>query len=310
MRGGSGSIRDSYATAAADTETDMTTNGKTILITGASTGIGRASALALADAGCTVYAGVRGDAAGAALVDGAPASLRSRLRVVRIDVTDAAGIAAAAARLDADLGAAGLWGLFNNAGIAVSGPIECTPLDRLREQFEVNVFGQVAVTQAFLPMLRRARGRILLPGSIAGFGTLPALGPYSMSKHAVEALADALRRELRPWEMQVSLLEPGSIATEIWDKGTRGYTEVREAPPPGLFELYGPLLERLNEFARQAALDASPVEVVTRAVVHAFTAPTPRTRYCMGQGSTQRKLLRRLPDRWVDAVFARALRWG
>ena len=310
MRGGSGSIRDSYATAAAHTETDMTTDGKTILITGASTGIGRASALALADAGCTVYAGVRGDAAGAALVDGAPASLRSRLRVVRIDVTDAAGIAAAAARLAADLGAAGLWGLLNNAGIAVSGPIECTPLDRLREQFEVNVFGQVAVTQAFLPMLRRARGRILLTGSIAGFGTLPALGPYSMSKHAVEALADALRRELRPWEMQVSLLEPGSIATEIWDKGTRGYTEVREAPPPGLFELYGPLLERLNEFARQAARDASPVEVVTRAVVHAFTAPTPRTRYCMGQGSTQRKLLRRLPDRWVDAVFARALRWG
>ena len=252
----------------------MSTNGKTILITGASTGIGRASALALADAGYTVHAGVRSEAAGAALLDGAPASLRPRLRTVRIDVTDAASIAAAAAALDADLGAGGLWGLFNNAGIAVSGPIECTPLDRLREQFEVNVLGQVAVTQACLPMLRRAGGRIVLTGSIAGFGTLPALGPYSMSKHAVEALADALRRELRPWNMQVSLLE------------------------------------KLNEFAGQAARDASPVEVVTRAVVHAFSAPRPRTRYCMGQGSTQRRLLRRLPDRWVDAVFARALRWG
>ena len=288
----------------------MTTDGKTILITGASTGIGRASALALADAGYTVHAGVRSEAAGAALLDGAPASLRPRLRTVRIDVTDAASIAAAAAALDADLGAGGLWGLFNNAGIAVSGPIECTPLDRLREQFEVNVLGQVAVTQACLPMLRRAGGRIVLTGSIAGFGTLPALGPYSMSKHAVEALADALRRELRPWNMQVSLLEPGSIATEIWGKGQRGYTEVRDAPPPALFELYGPLLEKLNEFAGQAARDASPVEVVTRAVVHAFSAPRPRTRYCMGQGSTQRRLLRRLPDRWVDAVFARALRWG
>ena len=310
IRGGSGSIRDSRATAAYSIETDMSNEGKTILITGASTGIGRASALALADAGYTVHAGVRGEAAGVALIDEAPASLRPRLRTLRIDVTDAAGIAAVAAGLDAELGTAGLWGLFNNAGIAVSGPIECTPVERLREQFEVNVFGQVAVTQACLPMLRRARGRILLTGSIAGFGTLPALGPYSMSKHAVEALADALRRELRPWGMQVSLLEPGSIATEIWGKGTRGYAEVREAPPPGLFELYGPLLEKLNQFAAQAARDASPVEVVTRAVVHAFTATTPRTRYCMGQGSTQRKLLRRLPDRWVDAVFARALRWG
>ena len=307
--GGSGSIRDSHATAAYSIETDMTTDGKAIFITGASTGIGRASALALADAGHTVYAGVRGESAGAALVDGAPASLRSRLRTIRIDVTDAAGIADAASRLEAEVGDAGLWGLFNNAGIAVSGPIECTPMDRLREQFEVNVFGQVAVTQACLPMLRRARGRILLTGSIAGFGTLPALGPYSMSKHAVEALADALRRELRPWRMHVSLLEPGSIATDIWGKGTRGYAEVREAPPPGLFELYGPLLEKLNQFAAQAARDASPVEVVTRDVVHAFTAPTPRTRYCMGQGSTQRRLLRRLPDRWVDTVFARALRW-
>ena len=187
--GGSGSIRDSHATAAYSIETDMTTDGKAIFITGASTGIGRASALALADAGHTVYAGVRGESAGAALVDGAPASLRSRLRTIRIDVTDAAGIADAASRLEAEVGDAGLWGLFNNAGIAVSGPIECTPMDRLREQFEVNVFGQVAVTQACLPMLRRARGRILLTGSIAGFGTLPALGPYSMSKHAVEALA-------------------------------------------------------------------------------------------------------------------------
>jgi len=212
--------------------------------------------------------------------------------------------------LSAELGERGLWGLFNNAGIAVSGPIECTPVARLREQFEVNVFGQVEVTQACLPMLRRARGRILLTGSIAGFGTIPGLGPYSMSKHAVEALADALRRELRPWGMHVSLLEPGSIATEIWRKGTSGFQQVRSAPPPGLFDLYGPLLERLNEFASQSARDASPVEVVTRDVVHAFVAARPRTRYCMGHGSGQRKLLRRLPDRWVDAVFARALRWG
>ncbi|MFO1394324.1 MAG: SDR family NAD(P)-dependent oxidoreductase [Steroidobacteraceae bacterium] len=288
----------------------MDNSGRTILVTGASTGIGLASAHALAAAGFDVVAGVRSADAARSVVEGAPASAHGRITALEIDVTDGDGIGRAVARLEAGLGERGLWGLFNNAGIAVSGPIEFVALDRLREQFEVNVFGQVAITQTCLPLLRRARGRILLTGSIAGFGTVPGLGPYSMSKHAVEALADALRRELRPWGMQVSLLEPGSIATEIWRKGAEGYRAARSVAPAGLVELYGPLLERLNEFAADAARNASPVDVVTRAVVHAFSDVRPRTRYCMGHGSGQRKLLRRLPDRWVDAVFSRALGWG
>jgi NAD(P)-dependent dehydrogenase (short-subunit alcohol dehydrogenase family) len=283
---------------------------KTILVTGASTGIGRASALALLEAGFHVFAGVRNDRAADALRARHPGAGTERLTTLELDVTNPDQIGSAARAVEHAVGDRGLWGLFNNAGIAVSGPIECVPIADLRRQLEVNVIGQVAVTQAFLPLLRRARGRILTTGSIAGFSTIPGLGPYSMSKHAVEAMSDALRRELRPWGIEVSLLEPGSIATDIWEKGTSAYNETRRAPPPGLTELYGGLVEALQGLAARAQRDASPVEVVTRDVVHAFTAARPRTRYCKGEGSGARKVLRRLPDRWMDAAIARMFRWG
>ncbi|HQR47715.1 MAG TPA: SDR family oxidoreductase [Steroidobacteraceae bacterium] len=289
----------------------MTSNSdKAILVSGASSGIGKASAGALLGAGFRVFACVRSDSAAETLERDLAADANGRLRTLRLDVTRPDQIRSAVTTVGAAVGERGLWGLFNNAGIVVAGPMECTPVDELRRQFEVNVFAQVAMTQAFLPLLRRARGRILNTGSIAGFGTVPGLGPYSMSKHAMEALSDALRRELRPWGIEVSLLEPGSIATEIWSKGADAFEANLKAPPPGLVELYGPLTRTLNQFAAQSARDASPVSVVTKDVVHAFTAARPRTRYCKGHGSGVRKVLRRLPDRWVDAVFARTLRWG
>lgn len=289
----------------------MTSNSdQAILVSGASSGIGKASAGALLGAGFRVFACVRSDSAAEALERDLAADANGRLRTLRLDVTHPEQIRSAVTTVEAAVGERGLWGLFNNAGIAVAGPIECTPVDELRRQFEVNVFGQVAMTQAFLPLLRRARGRILNTGSIAGFGTVPGLGPYSMSKHAMEALSDALRRELRPWRIEVSLLEPGSIATAIWSKGADAFEANLKSPPPGLVELYGPLMRTLNQFAAQSARDASPVSVVTKDVVHAFTAARPRTRYCKGHSTGMRKVLRRLPDRWVDAVFARTLRWG
>jgi NAD(P)-dependent dehydrogenase (short-subunit alcohol dehydrogenase family) len=289
----------------------MTSNSdKAILVSGASSGIGKASASALLGAGFRVFACVRSDSAAEALERELASSASGRLQTLRLDVTRPEQIRSAVAAVETAVGDRGLWGLFNNAGIVVAGPMEFTPVDELRRQFEVNVFGQVAVTQAFLPLLRRARGRILNTGSIAGFGTVPGLGPYSMSKHAMEALSDALRRELRPWGIAVSLLEPGSIATEIWGKGADAFEANLTSPPPGLVELYGPLTRTLNEFAAKSARDASPVSVVTKDVVHAFTVARPRTRYCKGHGSGVRKVLRRLPDRWVDAVFARTLRWG
>jgi NAD(P)-dependent dehydrogenase (short-subunit alcohol dehydrogenase family) len=283
---------------------------RTILVTGASSGIGRASTYALLDAGFRVFAGVRNERAAETLTAGAPAATHQRLETLELDVTNPGHIGAAVARIGQAVGEAGLWGLFNNAGIAVAGPIECTPLDSFRRQIEINLIGQIAVTQAFLPLLRRARGRILITGSIAGFGTLPTLAPYSMSKHAVEALADGLRRELRPWGIEVSLLEPGSIATDIWQKSAGEFQHARAEPVAGLEELYGPLLDAVTRQMGATAAKASPVSIVTRDVVHVFTAQRPKTRYCKGHGAGQRKVLRRLPDRWVDAIFARVLRWG
>jgi len=285
-------------------------SSKTILITGASTGIGRASVFALLDAGYRVIACVRNQGAAEALRGRLHGDASDRLSTLELDVTNAGQIAAAVTAVEQLVGDDGLWGLFNNAGIAVGGPLEFVPIADLRWQLEVNVVGQVAVTQAFVPLLRRARGRILTTGSMAGYSTIPGLGPYSMSKHAVEAMSDALRRELRPWGIEVSLLEPGSIATEIWDKAAGSQQKIRAAAPAGLAELYGGLLNALGKLTEKAARDASPVEVVTRDVVHVFSSDRPRTRYSKGEGTGVRKVLRRLPDRWVDSAIARMFRWG
>jgi NAD(P)-dependent dehydrogenase (short-subunit alcohol dehydrogenase family) len=283
---------------------------QSIVVTGASTGIGRAATLALLDEGFEVFACVRNEKAADALREVAAQGTRDRLHTLQLDVTDARQILAAADRVATAVGERGLWGLFNNAGIVVSGPLETLPIDGLRRQLEVNVVGQLAVTQAFIPLLRKARGRILTTGSIAGFFAAPALGPYSMSKHAIEAFSDALRRELRPWGIDVSLLEPGGIATDIWGKGASEFDEILKAPPPGLVERYGGLVEALRKAAADSAAKASPTSVVERAVVHVFTAARPRTRYRMGKDSTSRKILAQLPDRWVDVLVAKAFRWG
>jgi NAD(P)-dependent dehydrogenase (short-subunit alcohol dehydrogenase family) len=286
------------------------TAGRHILVTGASTGIGRASVLALLSAGFGVFAAVRDEQAAAALRQEAPPGTAGRLETLHLDVTDPEQIRVAAQRVAATVGDQGLWGLFNNAGITVNSPLECLPIDELRRQFEVNVIGQVAVTQAFLPLLRKARGRILTTGSIAGFFASPALGAYSMSKHAIEAFSDALRRELRPWGIEVSLLEPGAVATEIWRKGTTEIDARMRQPTLGILENYGGLVSGMRKLAERTGRSAAPTEVVTRDVVHAFTASRPRTRYLMGSGATARKWISRLPDRWVDALVARVTGWG
>lgn len=139
---------------------------------------------------------------------------------------------------------------------------------------------------------------------------MPGLGAYAMSKHAMEAFSDSLRRELRPWGIQVSLLEPGTIATDIWRKGLTEFDETMRAPPPGLVETYGELLNSMHELARKSVRHASPASVVARETVHAFTARRPRTRYCMGADSGMQRWISRLPDRWLDALLAKLLRWG
>jgi len=283
---------------------------RSILITGASTGIGRAAALALLAEGFRVFAAVRSDRAAAALCDTVPATSAARLETLLLDVTDAAQIQSAAERVESVVGTEGLWGLFNNAGISVAGPLEHLPMERLRRQLEVNVTGQVAVTQAFLPLLRKARGRIVTTGSNSGYFSTPSLAPYCISKYAMEAFSDALRRELRPWGITVSLLEPGAIATDIWQTSSAEFQEFMRNPPPGMIESYGGLLDRISQAARQAAGRAAPVDVVTCDVIHAFTSRRPKTRYRMGPGSVSRKWQSYLPDRWLDAMVAKKLRWG
>ncbi len=210
------------------------------LITGASTGIGRATALRLTGKGWTVLAGVRDQSAGERLVEESGAN--GRVIPLALEVTDAAQIAQAAARVEEEVarpGASprgGLDALVNNAGIGVGGPLELISLEDLRRQFEVNVFAQVAVTQAMLPALRRAGtprgtgGRIVFVSSIGGRVAMAFTAPYAASKHAIEALGDALRVELRSSGVQVALVEPGSVATPIWDKG-RAQAERMSVPP-------------------------------------------------------------------------------
>jgi NAD(P)-dependent dehydrogenase (short-subunit alcohol dehydrogenase family) len=220
---------------------------------------------------------------------------------VTLDVTDAAQIAAAAEVVGPELD-----GLVDNAGIAIAAPLELVPLDELRRQLEVNVVGQVAVLQAFLPALRRTQGRVVLMGSIGGRSALPFLGPYAASKHALEALADVLRVELAPWGIAVSLVEPASVKTAIWTKGAAQADVMREEISPEADELYAARIERFKAVALKRGPGIDP-DVVAKAVEHALTASRPKARYLVGRDAHIRAWIERLPTRLRDRVLAKAL---
>lgn len=277
-----------------------------VVITGASKGIGRACALRLDRAGFRVFAGVRRDADAEALRTAAS----ERLTPLRIDVADAGSIAAAARSVADAVGETGLAGLVNNAGVAIAGPLEFLPPAELRRQLEVNVVGQVAVTQALLPLLRRARGRIVNMGSISGLSALPFTGAYAASKHALEAITDALRVELLPWGIHVVVIEPGVIATPIWETSIHAAEQIMEGYPPEASEYYGAVLERVKETAMRGATHGLPPDAVARAVEHALTARRPKTRYLVGRDARLRARLRWLPDRIRDRLIVHRLRPG
>jgi NAD(P)-dependent dehydrogenase (short-subunit alcohol dehydrogenase family) len=263
---------------------------RTALVTGASTGIGRACAERLAQAGWQVLAGVRRKGA-------APTGTEELL----LDVTDAEQVTGAAGRVEK------LDALVNNAGIALAVPLEFVPLDELRRQLEVNVVGQVAVTQALLPALRRSRGRIVFMGSIAGRSALPFLAPYAASKHALEAIADSLRVELRPFGVQVAIVEPGTIVTPIWTKSAALADELAARLPAALAELYGARIAAFRKVAMERGAKGASAEDVADAVVRALTAERPRARYVVGRDARIRGGIERLPDRVRDRVYERVL---
>jgi NAD(P)-dependent dehydrogenase (short-subunit alcohol dehydrogenase family) len=263
---------------------------KTVLVTGASSGIGKACAARLARKGWRVLAGVRreGDA---------PAGTEEIL----LDVTDADQIRGAADRVDE------LHGLVNNAGIAVAGPLEFLPVDQFRHQLEVNVTGQVAVTQALLPALRRGRGRIVFMGSIAGKSALPFLAAYAASKHALEAVADSLRIELAPWGIDVTIVEPGSIKTPIWTRSADRADETQATLDGRLEELYGPSIARFRKLALARGAAGAPAEKVAAVVEDALTGARPPTRRLVGRDARIRAAFELLPDRLRDRVLRRIL---
>jgi NAD(P)-dependent dehydrogenase (short-subunit alcohol dehydrogenase family) len=278
----------------------MNDRNPTAVITGASTGIGRATALHLDRLGWRVFAGVRRNEDGAAL----KALASERLTPIMLDVTDRDLVKAAAALVDKAVGDAGLAGLVNNAGIAVAGPLEFLPLDLLEEQLKVNVVGQVAVTQAFLPLLRRGRGRIVNISSDNGKAAWPYLGAYCASKHAIEALADSLRMELRPWGLKVILIEPGSIKTEIFGKSKTMADQLLEGLPPQGHKLYGPVIKTLYKVTQLMEDTAIEPDAVARAVAKALTAARPKARYVVGiDARFQIFAARVLPTSWRDALI-------
>lgn len=286
----------------------MVNNRGAVLVTGASSGLGEATALGLASTGFTVYAGVRTEDSAARIARESPA-----IRPLILDVTSSDSVSAAGKLLRDQLDGAGLSGLVNNAGICVSAPLECVPLNELRAELEVNLIGTVAVTQEFLPLLRMRSaakppvGRIVNISSGIGRVAAPFLGAYAASQFAKEGVSDALRRELAPLSVSVSVVEPGAIMTPIWPKVAAAARHVLDTAPD---EIADPYRTRFDEFVamneKRARESKTRPEAVARAVGHAMTARRPRTRYRVGPDSWGAAMAARLlPDRALDAVIRR-----
>lgn len=277
---------------------------KSVLITGVSSGIGRGIATVLGKAGWRVYGSVRNAEDAAAF----EAALKGQGKALVFDVTDGDAISRAAAQLTGELGEAGLDALVNNAGIAVGGPLELLPLDELRKQFEVNVFGLVAVTQAFLPLLgargkvRKKPGKIINISSVGGKFTFPFFGPYAASKHAVEALSDAMRRELMVHGIDVIVIEPGAINTPIWEKGRD------QDITPYVGTPYYESLNNATERTRELEAGGLAPEKVGKLALKILRSSKPKTRNVIQRGGALSFRIRlALPDRMVDGAVAKAL---
>jgi NAD(P)-dependent dehydrogenase (short-subunit alcohol dehydrogenase family) len=270
-----------------------------VVVTGASTGIGRATALFLDRKGYRVFAGVRKQP------DAEELRRRGsdRLTPITLDVTDQNSIASAEKQVTEGLRDEGLVGLVNNAGVGGGGgPIEHMSLDDLRSALEVNLIGQVAVTQAFIPLIRRAKGTIVFLASIGGRVASPFMSPYNTSKFGVEALGESLRHELRPWEIDVVVVEPGSIDTEIWGKGNEAVRERVERMPEDARRLYGRQLARFGEVLNETADRGIRPEKVATVIWKAISSDSPRHRYLVG---TDAKIGARLKGVLPDRVFSK-----
>lgn len=277
---------------------------KNVVITGASTGIGYDAARYLIERGYHVFGSVRKQAD----ADRVQSELGEQFTPLLFDVTDGAAVETAVSQVAAKVGQAGLAGLVNNAGIAVAGPLMHLPLDELRQQFEVNLFGLLDVTQKFLPLLgavpnaSHSPGRIVNISSVSGKVVYPFMGPYAASKHALEALSDALRRELLIFGVDVIVIEPGSVQTPIWDKAqeldTSQYSHTA----------YKSIMDGMKRVFVNQGKTGIPVEKVSETIYAALTKENPKTRYVLARKLLTNWLLPRyLPDRRFDKIIAKRL---
>ncbi len=277
---------------------------RSVLVTGASTGIGRATALRLDVAGWRVFAGVRRESDAEDLSKAGS----DRLTPLMLDVTDPAQIAATRESIGAELDDRGLDGLVNNAGVAIPGPLETLPIEDFRRQIEVNLIGQVAVTQALLGRIRDAHGRVVFISSIGGRIAFPLTGAYHASKFGIEAVGDVFRQELRPWGISVSIVEPGSIDTPIWERGEREADQIGERAHPGQEDLYGRAIAGYRKTVKQLAARSIAPEKVAETVERALSASRPRARYLVGiDAKIQARLKPIIPTPAFDWVVARMM---
>lgn len=263
-----------------------------VVVTGASTGIGFDASRELAARGFQTFGTVRRQEDAASLE-------RAGVTPILLDVTDEASVRSGRERVAELLAAAPLAGLVNNAGVSCAGPVELLRLDDFRRVFEVNVLGVVAVTQAFLPLLKQAKGRIVNISSVSGFVAPPFAAPYSASKFALEAISDCLRRELHPFGVDVVVIQPGNVDTPIWQKGAAQDTS------PARNTVYGPVLDRLKGQLAAAQRHGMPPSRVSRAIVQALTDPHPPSRILVAKSTLRQRMLRWLPDRYLDRKIAK-----
>jgi short-subunit dehydrogenase len=272
-----------------------------VLITGASTGIGEATANRLAAKGYKVFAGVRKAADAERLQSqGLP-----ELVPVTIDVADSKSIASAYEVVSEAVGNAGLVGLINNAGVSLGGPLEYQSMEEIRQTFAVNVVGLLEVTKVFLPLIRRGHGRVICTGSIGGRTSPPFVAVYGASKAAVQSICHSLRVELRPWGIKVICIEPGAIATPIWEKGLNAFEDQLKAMPPEAHAQYGGLIPKMQEITKREAERGIPAMRVAEVMEEALESSRPKPRYLVGLDAKAMAIVAKLPDSTRDALVSR-----
>jgi NAD(P)-dependent dehydrogenase (short-subunit alcohol dehydrogenase family) len=277
---------------------------RSVVITGASRGIGRTTALLLDRSGFKVFAGVRRPQDGEQLVR----KSKGNIFPVVIDVTKQDTIDSAAVQIANVVKNSGLWGLVNNAGIAVAGPMEFMPIERIREQFDINFFGQISVTQKFLPLIRQGKGRIVNISSKEGILSMPLVGPYCASKFALEAFSDALRLELKQWNIPVAIIQPGTIATQIIEQSISSAEECVRDLPRHAGELYNECFIAARKTAAKVLKAAIPPEKVARTILKALTDKKPKYRYTVGIDAKALSIMKKLvPDTMMDNIILKQM---